>query len=173
MKTGAVRLSYLIEKKVEIGVSGAFGAQDYQTSNDIYQWHLGTDIHADLGDLEVTFEFVRGRAKGDTSMVGPRCDLAPCLKYYGGYLQAAYRLTNMLIPYVRGDFRDAMHWSGASFVYISQLSRYTVGLRAEIGSHVIVKAEGTLNREGDLDVETSRIPSFPNDVFTTSLVIKY
>lgn len=177
MKTAAGRLSYVIAKKVEVGVSGAWGAQDYQTSSDIRQWHAGVDVHAELKDLELTAEFVRGRAKGQTSDIGPRCDLAPCLKYYGGYLLAAYRVTNVFIPYLRSDFRDAMHWAGASFVYISQATRFTLGLRAEIGTRVIVKAEGTLNREMDpeqlLGGTATRIPTIPNDVFTTSLVIKY
>jgi hypothetical protein len=44
--------------------------------------------------------------------------------------------------------------------------RFTVGIRAEIGTRVIVKAEGTLNRE------LGPIPQFPNDVITTSLVLK-
>jgi hypothetical protein len=52
-------------------------------------------------------------------------------------------------------------------VYISQLVRVTAGLRAELGAHVIVKAECTHDRE------LGRIPQFPNDVLTTSLVIKY
>lgn len=172
MKTGAARLSYTIAKRVELGVSGAFGAQDYQTSSSVYQWHAGADLHAEIGDLELTAEFVRGRAKGETSTMGPRCDVAACLKYWGGYLLAAYRVTNMFVPYVRVDNRDAMHWSGASFVYISTAARATLGLRAEIGTRVIVKAEGTLNRELDLDGE-DRIPVIPNDVVTTSLVIKY
>jgi len=177
MKTVAGRLSYTIAKKVEVGVSGAWGAQDYQTSSDVFQWHAGFDVHAEIKDLELTAEFVRGRAKGETSMVGPRCDLAPCLKYYGGYLLAGYRVNNIFVPYARMDFRDANHWAGGGFVYISKGTGLTVGLRAEIGSLVILKAEGTLNREMELDGAfeggASRIPTIPNDVVTSSLVIKY
>ena len=44
-KTVAGRLSTLIAKKVEVGVSGAFGAQDDQTSDSVYQWHVGADVH--------------------------------------------------------------------------------------------------------------------------------
>lgn len=177
MKTVAGRLSYSIANKVEVGASGAWGAQDFQTSSDVYQWHAGVDVHAEIKDLELTAEFVRGRAKGDTSMIGPRCDIAPCLKYYGGYLLAGYRVNNVFVPYVRADFRDAMHWAGASFVYISQATRFTLGVRAEIGSRVILKVEGTLNREIDpeqlIGGEPTRIPTIPNDVVTSSLVIKY
>jgi hypothetical protein len=175
MKTVAGRLSYSIDKKVEFGVSGAYGAQDFQPENDVHQWHVGGDVHVEIKDLEVTAEFVRGRARGQTSLMIPaglRCDDAPCLKYWGGYLLAAYRVTNVFIPYFRIDSRDALHEAGSSFVYISTSARATLGVRAEIGTRVIVKAEGTLNREIDLDDE-DRIPVIPNDVVTTSLVIKY
>ena len=166
-KTIAGRLSYLIDGKVEVGASGAFGAQDYQPENSVYQWHYGADLHAEYKDLELTAEFVQGKAKGKTSAtaVAP-CDDAPCITYKGAYGQLAYRLTNMFIPYGRVDWRDATHESGASFVYIAKLVRFTVGLRAEIGTRVILKAEGTLNRE------LGPIPQFPNDVLTTSLVLK-
>jgi hypothetical protein len=181
MKTAAGRVSYAVAHGVEVGVSGAWGAQDYQSSSDVYQWHMGADIHAEIKDLELTAELVHGRAKGQTSVMGdvlgPRCDVAPCLKYTGGYLLAGYRMTNTWIPFFRVDFRDATHWSGASFVYFSQVTRLTAGIRAEIGTRVIVKAEGTLNREVALDRilegEPQQLPTIPDDVVTTSLVIKY
>ena len=167
MKTVAGRLSYLAGGKVEIGASGAFGAQDAQDDSKLYQWHVGADVHAEIGDLELTAEYVKGKAKGKTSgTTMAECDDAPCLDYQGAYLLGGYRLTNVFVPYGRVDWRDATHESGASFVYISKLVRFTVGVRAEIGTRVIVKAEGTLNRELD------RIPQFPNDVITTSLVLK-
>jgi hypothetical protein len=164
MKTFAGRLSYLIAKKVEFGVSGAWGAQDFQPDNDVYQWHEGGDVHAELGDFELTAEVVHGRARGKTAMV--RCDVAPCLRYTGGYVQLAYRATNTWIPYARADYRDAVHLSGASFVYVSDLWRATLGIRAEIGTRVIAKLEATKNNE--LQGNT-----IPNDVVTTSLVLKY
>ncbi len=172
-KTIAGRLSYIVAKKVEVGVSGAFGAQDFQPQSDIYQWHVGVDVHAEIKDLELTAEFVRGRAKGATSVAGPECDEAPCLRYRGAYLLAGYRVNNTFVPYFRVDNRDALHLSGASFVYVSTATRFTLGLRAEIGTRVIVKAEGTLNREMDLFGADVKFPPIENDVVTTSLVIKY
>jgi hypothetical protein len=172
MKTAAGRVSYKVANKVELGVSGAWGAQDFQEANDVYQWHEGADVHGEIKDLEFTAEIVHGRARGKTTPNQPAmtevdCDIAPCLKYTGAYGQLAYRLTNTFVPYGRVDWRDAYHYSGASFVYISELMRVTVGLRAEIGTRVIAKLEATKNRElGD-------IPQFPNDVLTSSLVIKY
>ena len=168
MKTVAGRVSYQIAKKVEVGVSGAWGAQDFQPDNDVYQWHWGGDVHIEWKDFEFTGEVVHGRARGKTAPGAmAKCDLAPCLRYTGGYALAAYRATNTFVPYVRVDYRDATHWSGASFVYISTLGRATLGLRAEIGTRVIAKIEATKNRELD------RVPQIPNDVVTSSLVIKY
>ena len=60
-----------------------------------------------------------------------------------------------------------MHQNGASFVYISDLMRATVGLRVEIGTRVIVKVEVTKNQE------LGRLPQFPDDVVTSSLILKY
>jgi hypothetical protein len=164
-KTAAARLSYLIGDRLDLGASGAYGAQDLQLDEAVRQWHAGADLHLEWKDLELTAELVHGRANGKTSSI--RCDLAPCLRFTGAYGLVAYRLTNLLEPYARVDWRDATHTSGASFVYISQLVRFTAGLRAELGEHVIVKAEATHDRE------LGRIPQFPNDVVTTSLVIKY
>jgi hypothetical protein len=166
-KTAAGRLSYLAVERLELGVSGAVGAQDLQTGDDVLQWHLGGDLHVDWKDFELTAELVKGRANGETSPMAPRCDVAPCIRYTGAYGLLSHRLTNELEPFARVDWRDAVHESGASFVYISQLVRYTLGLRSELGAHVVVKAEATLNRE------LGRLPQFPNNVFTTSLILKY
>jgi hypothetical protein len=167
MKTGSIRVSYQIAHKLELGVSGAYGAQDFQPDDGVAQWHVGADVHLEWKDLELTAEVVHGRAKGKTSPTAVAdCDLAPCLNYKGAYGLVGYRLTNTFVPYARVDWRDALHESGASFVYISQVVRATVGLRAEIGTRVIVKAEGTVVHElGPVD--------FPDDVVTTSLVVKY
>jgi hypothetical protein len=164
-KTLAGRLSYLVGKRIDLGVSGAFGAQDLQADDGVRQWHVGGDLLVDWNDLELTAELVHGRADGKTSEIA--CDLAPCIHYTGAYGLLSYRLTNLLEPYARIDWRDAVHRSGASFVYISQLVRFTVGVRAELGAHVIVKAEGTHARE------LGRLPQIPDDVLTTSLVVKY
>jgi hypothetical protein len=167
-KTVAGRLSTLLAHKVEVGVSGAFGAQDFQPSDSIYQWHIGGDIHVEWKDLELTAELVKGRANGSTSKTAvAACDVAPCIHYVGGYVLLAYRVTNTFVPYARADYRDAVHESGASFVYIADLWRATVGLRAEIGNRVIAKVEATKNQE------LGRLPQFPDDVVTSSLVLKF
>jgi len=171
MKTAALRLSYRLPMKsggLELGASGALGAQDLQPEDDLYQWHIGGDLHLELNDLEFTGEYVKGKAPGkDDPAVTAECAAAPCLTYQGAYGLLAYHVTNMLVPYARVDWRDAVHLSGASFAYESHLLRATGGLRVEIEDKVVVKAEYTLNRE------LGALPQFDNDVFTTSMVVKF
>jgi len=112
-------------------------------------------------------EYVRGRARGETEPGQPTCNLAPCLRYQGAYGRLGYRATNWLVPYVRVDWRDALHRFGADFVYVSELIRGTAGVHLELGPHVTLKAEYTLNRE------LGRIPQFANDVFTSSAVVEF
>lgn len=168
-KTASGRLSYTFPfvSELEIGVSGLFGAQDNQTSEDVYQRMFAVDAHFHRDDLVIRGEYVQGRAPGETESGEPRCNVAPCLKFKGAYGLVGYRATNVVMPYLRVDWRDARHESGASFIYISELVRFTPGIRLTFTENVIMKAEYTVNRE------LGRIPQFPNDVFTSSLVVKY
>jgi hypothetical protein len=90
-----------------------------------------------------------------------------CLEFKGAYGLVGYRLTNVLMPYLRVDWRDALHRKGASFVYISDLGRLTPGIRLSLTQNLLLKAEYTLNRE------LGGIRQFDNDVFTSSLVVTY
>jgi hypothetical protein len=168
-KTAAGRLSYRFPwgAGLEVGASGAYGAQDAQATASVVQWHYGFDAHLEWRDLNVTAELVKGKAEGDTLRGEPPCSGAPCLEYLAGYGLVAYRLNGWLMPFARGDFRQAVHTSGASFVYHSDLMRATGGLRFDIGSHVIFKGEYTHI------VELGPVPSFPNDVLTSSLVARW
>jgi len=167
-KTVASRLSYRFDvgAGLELGASGQYGAQDLQPADDVRQWQYGFDGHLDIRGLEVTGEFVLGRVDGDTAPGGVQCDIAPCLRYRGAYGLAGYRATNWLMPYVRVDWRRALHESGTSFAYVSRVLRVTGGTRFELGTHIAIKMEYTINRE------LRPIPQFRNDVLTTSLVAK-
>ncbi len=168
-QTGSGRLAYKfpVGAGLEIGVSGALGVQDQQADSSVLQWHYGFDLHLDIRGFELQAEWVQGRANGKSSVGAPPCDVAQCLDYKGAYGLAAYRFSNWLMPYVRVDYRQALHQSGASFVYGSDAVRFTGGLRFELGTHVIAKAEYTHVHE------VGRLPDFPDDVFTSSLILKY
>jgi hypothetical protein len=178
MKTFAGRASSRapIGAGLEVGVSGSFGAQDQQGDSSVAHWHYGVDLHLDWNDFDFTAEFLQGEADGVSLLATPGNDGAPasapcgttaCLRYKGAYGQLGYRALNWLTPYARVDWRDALHQNGESFVYISELLRVTGGLRFEFGTSVIVKAEYTLVRE------LGHAPEFPNDVFTSSMVIRH
>ena len=169
MKTAAARIGYRfpIGAGLELGASGAFGAQDLQRDDDVYQWHYGADLRLEWNDLELSAELIQGRAQGRSEDGQARCGLAPCLDFTGAYGLVAYRASNELMPYLRVDWRDALHESGASFVYVSQLARATAGVRVELGTATVMKVEYTLNRE------LGRLPQFANDVITSSLVLRF
>jgi hypothetical protein len=152
---------------LEAGLSGSVGAQDLQPDDSVLHTHVGVDLHLDWHDFDVTAEFMHGVLAGKTAPGEPPCGVAPCLRYTGAYGQIGYRWLNWLMPYARVDWRDALHRSGDSFVYVSQVLRATAGARLELGPNVIVKAEYNLNRE------LGRAPQFPDDVFTSTLIVKY
>ena len=169
MKTGAGRLSFAPRfiRGLELGVSGSYGAQDNQDQDDVHQWMYGVDAHYHRQNLVLRAEFVQGRAKGVTEEEEPPCGVSPCLQFKGAYGLLGYRLTNIVMPYIRVDWRDALHRKGASFVYISELWRATPGIRLALTANLILKLEYTFNRE------LGGIPQFDNDVFTSSLVVTY
>jgi hypothetical protein len=88
------------------------------------------------------------------------------LTYKGAYLLIDRYVTPKLIPYVRFDWRSAVHIRGTEFVYESHTFRTTVGAQLEMTSQIIGKLEYTYNRE------LGGIPQFPDDIVTTSLVVK-
>ena len=167
--SGRVSTKLPVGAGLEVGVSGAFGAQDFQFSDSVYQWHVGGDLHLEIRGFDLRGEIVSGSADGQdmgTGMLLVQCGTAPCLHYKGAYGQVAYRVLNWLMPYARVDWRSAFHRDGDSFVYITDLMRVTGGLRLELGTSIILKAEYTYVRE------LGNIPQFPDDVFTSSLVVK-
>lgn len=168
-KTAAGRVSYRfpLGAGLEIGASGAYGSQDAQTSTSVPQWHYGFDLHLEWGDANFSAEFVQGKAEGEDLPGEPPCSGAACLKYKAAYGLFGYHLTGWLMPYARSDFRDALHVKGASFVYRTKLVRATAGLRFDLGTNVIVKGEYTHIMELD------PLPSFKNDVLTSSLVARW
>jgi hypothetical protein len=168
-KTFSARLSTKIPigAGLELGASGLFGAQDNQASDTVFNWQYGFDLHFQIRDFILMGEFLQGNMPGKTDPGDVSCGVAPCIRFMGAYGLVAYRVLNWLTPYARVDWRDALHQSGASFVYISDLVRVTGGLHFELGTHVLIKGEFTYVRQ------LGRAPQFDSNVLTTSLVVKY
>src|SRR6185503_20268762 len=112
--------------------------QDLQTDESVHHWHFGFDLQLDWHDVLVAAEVVKGEAQGDDKDTRPACATAPCLRYKGAYGQLGYRLFNWLTPYARVDWRNALHRSGASFVYTTDIMRFTGGLHFELGTNVVI-----------------------------------
>ena len=119
----------------------------------------------DLHDLELQAEYVRGEAPGEQVPGQAPCGVVACLRYQGAYLLVGWRARNWIEPYVRVDWRDALHRHGVDFVYVSKLARATAGARFEVTRRASAKVEYTH------DAELDPIPSFANDVVTAALVV--
>ncbi len=176
MKTVAGRVGFRVPiggEGLEVGVSGAYGpeanqptAPSTQSSDSIAQYHFGADVKLQWRALDVRGEFVMGKANGQDSP-GEPCGAIPCIHYAGAYGQVGYRVTNWFMPYARVDGRNALHENAPNFIYISQLARGTLGTHFEFGTSVIVKAEYTVIRE------LGRSPQIPDNVATSSMVVKF
>jgi hypothetical protein len=164
---GHVQWTLPVGQGLEVGVSGAVGPQTNQGDTGVVQWHYGFDVRlTDLDRFDITAEFVQGHEPGKTTMMAlAPCDLAPCLSYKGAYLLIDRRMNPRFTPYVRFDWRDAVHENGVNFVYESHVARATFGAHFAVTSRILAKIEYTYNRELD------NIPQFPDDVLTTSLVV--
>lgn len=149
---------------IEVGASGSAGPQDDQPKTSIAQWHLGVDVQIlDLQDWDIMAEYVQGLQQGETLAVP--CDVTACLTYKGAYVLVDHRLTSWATPYVRVDWRDAVHTHGADFVYESHVARATIGAHFEMTTRILAKIEYTWNHE------LGGIPQFADDVVTSSLVV--
>ena len=161
---GHVQWRLDVGQGLEIGVSGAVGPQTGQSDLGIAQWHVGLDARLfDLEGWQVSAEYVQGLQQGKTEMTP--CDIAPCLTYKGAYLMVDKLVNPHFTPYVRVDWRDAVHQSGVQFVYESHVIRATFGVQLAMTSRILGKIEYTFNHELD------GIPQFADDIVTSSIVV--
>lgn len=165
MKTGSGRLSYLFplpfDGTLDVGVSGEIGAQGRQRENTITQWQWDGDFQADWSRLSVRGEFVRGFAPGGG------IDNADYLTYHAFDVEAFARVFSSLGLLGRYEQRHAVQQSGNAFAYLIAIQRAVVGLRYDPTSNVAFKLEYVFN------LEMSPLPSFDNNVATSSLVVSF
>jgi hypothetical protein len=159
-KTGSGRLSLIFPLPVflEVGGSGMIGAQDDQVDNSVMHQQVGADLKFRAGDFTVEGEWLFfSKAEGSEE--------APSIDAQGWYAQARYLLVPGLGVYGRVDRRIA-ELDAYPNLYYSDTLRFTGGLRLDITFNAIVKAEYLHIREVDQ-------PELNNDVFTSSLVLRY
>jgi hypothetical protein len=84
-----------------------------------------------------------------------------------GYAELDWQVLPQLGLMVRGALRDAIVTLGTDRIYITKEIQYTVGARVVFNPHVIAKLEYNHNQEYD------GVPSFQDDIFTSSLVLGF
>lgn len=167
-KTGSGRIALRLPSPVEIevGFSGALGAQDRARGSQGNMWFWGPDLLARLGPLELKGQFLRGKSPGRPGDQVYGLDLKG-----GGYLEADWMITPWLGIMGRGEWRDAFVWlgdpgapDGANRAYLTKSWRATGAARVVFNDRIVLKAEYLRNGE------YGGIPAIKNDVFTSSLV---
>lgn len=147
--------------RLEVGVSGEFGPQSRQTDPGLSHWQWGADALFETAPVELRGEFVRGIAQGGG------LDDADLLDYRAYLVEALWRATGQLGLIARFEERHALNLRGDEFVYLIDIRRVVAGARYFLHPRVILKAEYLHN------VELEPLPSFDNDVFTSSLVVQF
>ncbi|MEW5742521.1 MAG: hypothetical protein AB1938_26625 [Myxococcota bacterium] len=175
--TGRLALRLPVGKKLEVNVSGAVGPQDKQPDDAVLQWHFGVAALWEWNEWLVSAEFVTGRANGKDGVVNGDavpCAAAACLVYRGAYGQVGWFGLPVVAPYLRVDWRAADMRDGRSWAYVSEAVRFTAGVNARLHAYVLLKAEYVVNRQLlTSEAVTGKSLEFPDDVFTSSLVVAF
>lgn len=146
---------------LEIGVSGEWGPQDHARDTKDPMIFYGVDLLWDIGPVNVEAQYLKGEAAGRV------IDDAYGLSLnQSAYLMLSWRIFSLLGVFARGELRDAFVWLGDERAYLTKSYRVTAGVRLSFNEHVTLKVEYLYNGEYGM-------PSVPNDVFTSSLVLAY
>jgi hypothetical protein len=156
-------LEMLAGDRLELGLSGEWGAQDNDRQSDRDVWFAGADLQYQSIDFTLKAQIIGGAAPGGTADEGLwALELHP-----SGYVEIDWLAHPRLGLSLRGDLRDAFVHRGDERAYVTHQARLTTSARWQLNGHVIVKAEYYHNQElGGLE-------QFDDDMFTSSLVLVY
>ena len=180
--SGRIAIALPLPFRLELGVSGLYGAQDRALDSRHPIWFQGADLQLLTSRFQLTGRGAaraqrrrggRGRRSARSASTG--CDLKG-----GGYVQATAMVTWMFGVLVRAEFRDALVWLGdpmlptpapttsADRIYVTKSWRADRRAFAPSSpSRLVAKVEYLHNGE------YGGVPSIPNDVFTSSVVMSY
>jgi len=148
--------------RLEIGLSGEYGAQDRAINNDGKMWFAGVDLQYLGTDFALKGQIMKGKSPGNADMGVFGLDLRP-----SGYLELDWQVLAQFGVILRGELRDAIVTLEPTRIYITKEARLTAGFRVVINPHTFVKAEYLHN------IEYGGVPSFKNDIATSSLVLSF
>lgn len=156
------RIEALEGDRLELGVSGQWGAQDFDERSDREVWFVGADLQYQSTNFTLRGEIITGEAPGTPDEAVWALDLSP-----SGYVELDWQAHARFGMLARVDWRDAFVTRGTERAYVTDQLRFTGGLRWLFNPHVLLKAEYFHNRElGDIE-------QFDNDMFTSSLLLVY
>jgi hypothetical protein len=148
--------------RLELGVSGEFGAQDFDSRSDREIWFVGADAQYQGTDFALKAQVMMGEAPGSSEQAVWALDLKP-----SGYVELDWQAQAQFGLLLRGDWRDAFVHRGTDRAYVTKQARLTAGMRWQFNPHVIAKAEYFHNQE------LGKVDQFDNDMATSSLLLIY
>jgi hypothetical protein len=153
---------FIAGDRLELGVSGEWGPQDFAIDNKGDMLFVGADLQYLGTGFNIKAQVMRGEAPGS------EVSRAFGLKLNNsGYVELNWLVLARVGLMARAEARDAVVTLGNERAYITKSARLTGGLRFVLSSNIVLKAEYLHNRE------YGGIRSFKNDVFTSSLVLAY
>lgn len=164
-KTVSGRLAWrqpIGDGEVEIGASGQAGTQDGGPDGSGVLWFAGGDLQVIWPSFELHAQYLRGKSPGDEGSGTYALDLK-----HGAYAEALVRIGPIFGVLARGELRDALVSLGSERMYVTKVWRAVAALHLTLGPQLVLKVEGVHNGE------YGRVPEFPDDVLTSSLVISY
>lgn len=155
----AHRLGTTTTAQIELGFSGAFGAQDLQPREDLYQFQVAADLQLRVWDLALRAEYLLIRTTGE----GP--NNGPWLRAQAVSAELAWQLWSFVGILARVDFRSGQLFADPN-LYLSELLRVTAGVRFDITWNLLLKAEY-------LRLQELSGPELNDDLLTSSLVFRF
>jgi hypothetical protein len=159
------------DDRLEIGVSGEWGPQDRATDDNGKIWFEGLDLQYLSANLALKVQVMRGGAPGlpEAAQGVYGLQLHP-----SGYAELDWQILPRLGFMARGALRDAIVTLGdptlstsQTRIYVTKEIQYTAGLRVVFNPHVVAKLEYNHNQE------YGGVPSFLDDIFTSSMVLSF
>lgn len=157
----AVRLPFSFGT-LEVGGSGQVGTQDGAADGSGLLWFVGADLQVLLDYFELHAEWLKGKSPGDELSRAYALDLKT-----GGYVEVIARIGPTLGLLARGELRDALVSLTTERIYVTKSWRAVLGIHLTISPQVVLKLEGVYNGE------YGPVPSIPNSLVTSSLVLMY
>ncbi len=162
----AIPVGHLLrnDDRLEIGLSGEWGPQDRATDDSGKIWFEGLDLQYLNANFMFKAQIMRGAAPG---LPDAGQGVYGLKLHTSGFAEADWMVLPFVGFMVRAALRDAIVTLGTDRIYITKQIQYTAGARVVFNPHIVAKLEYLHNQE------YGGVPSFRDDIFTSSLVLSF